>query len=438
MTRRLVAISVLVLFAGSPVLRAQPPPHARILETIEVGAGTPVGINASNSVALVHGSRSYFWTECNGLVDLGGFDPAYPQTRAFALSDSGYVVGSVLNAHGFFHPFVWTPGQGLWDADPLEYAEWTAWAVNNAGAVVGGHGIWPGIAGSAYRRTADGVITVLKPLGANGGAAYDINGAGIAVGEAAFDRETTYSRPFAWSGNSVRDLGTLGGADGVAVRINSLNQVIGSSTTTTGDWHAFIWTERNGIHDLGTLGGSWSVARAINEMGHVVGTSADAGGRARAFLWRPESGMVDLGAGDAVALNEFGHVVGYASEAGVVRAFLWTPADGRIALATDARALDVNNNGYVAGAVDIIGGARTVLWRIAITEGDWLAYRYGLIDAHVAYGTLRAGRAQALRALLVVARRAMQRGDQARAQNALERWSSRLALWTRSAELPWQ
>ena len=438
MPTRLATFCVLVLFAATVPVQAQPLTHARLLDTTNIGAGIPVGINSNNQVAVVHRYRSYVWTEGIGLVDLGGFDPVSPQTRAFALSDSGYVVGSVLNAHGFYHPFIWTPLQGLADADPVPDAEWAAWAVNNSGAVVGGYGIWPAPSGSAYRRTADGVITVLKPLGGNGGAAYDINDFGVAVGEAAFDRDTPYSRPFAWWGDSTRDLGTLGGADGVAVRINSLSQIVGSSTTATGEWHAFRWSERTGMIDLGTLGGSWSLARAINEMGHVVGTAADAHGRARAFLWRPGSGMLDLGPGEAVALNEFGHVTGFATDAGVVRAFLWTPADGRIDLAADARAVDVNNNGYIAGAVEISTGARTVLWRVAITDQDWVTYRYGLIDAHVAYGTLRAGHARALRASLTRAERAMRRGDDGHAQRALDRWDAQFARRTQSVELPWQ
>jgi probable HAF family extracellular repeat protein len=422
----------------SSAVSTQVLPHERIVETIDIGPGTPVGINANNNVALVYRYRSYFWRQWGGLTDLGGFDPEYPQTRAFALNDRDTVVGSVLNAHGFFHPFIWTPMTGLMDADPVEDAEWAAWAVNNSGDIVGGYGIWPGPAGSASRRTADGVITTIRPLGANGGAAYDINMFGIAVGEAAFDDETQHSRPFLWNGDSVRDLGTLGGNDGAARRINSLNQVVGFSTTPTGDRHAFLWTDPTGMTDLGTLGGSWSFANAINEMGHVVGSAADGTGQARAFLWSPATGMVDLGPGTAVAVNEFDHVVGSSGGAGDMRAFLWTPADGRIELASDARAVDLNNNGYVVGAITASGGERTVIWRTAITDADWMTYRYGLIDAHVAYGSLKAGPAHALRALLANAERATRRGDPAAAQRALDKWATSFERWKAPGELPWQ
>jgi probable HAF family extracellular repeat protein len=438
MIRRIVATTAVALLTLGAGASTQP---QRVLEAIEVGPGTPVGINSNNQIALVNGYRSFFWSEWGGLTDLGGFDPDVPQTRAFAISDRGQVAGSVLAANGFYHPFLWTPVDGLIDPDPQSDAEWAAWAVNNAGDVVGGSGIWPGLTGQAYRRTADGNVTALHPLGACGGAAYDINDFGIAVGESGIpggcDEPPDQRRPFVWTGTSVRDLGTFGGAQGVAVRINSLNQVTGHSTTAAGDWRAFLWSEREGMRELGTLGGSWSLARAVSEMGHVVGTAADARGRTRAFLWTPSRGMVDLGPGEAVGVNEFDHVVGYSRDAAVLRAFLWTPWDGRVELAADARAVDVNRNGYIVGSTNLSQDARTVVWRIAVTEADWLTYRRGLVDAHLAYGTLNRGQAQALRAFLNNAARAIAGGDQARAEHFLAMFGLRFARWA-AGELPWQ
>ena len=438
MTRRIVVATAVALLTLGTGVSTQP---QRLLETIEVGPGTPVGINANNQIALVHGYRSFFWSEWGGLTDLGGFDPNFPQTRAFAISDRGHVAGSVLAANGFYHPFIWTPTGGLVNPDPQSDGEWTAWSVNNAGELAGGSGIWPGLTGLAYRRTADGVVTAVHPLGACGGAAYDINDVGSVVGESGIpggcEEFPEQRRPFVWTGNSVRDLGTFGGAQGVAVRINGLNQVTGHSTTAAGDWRAFLWSERAGMRELGTLGGRWSLARAVNEMGHVVGTAADARGRTRAFLWTPSRGMVDLGPGEAVGVNEFDHVVGFSQHAGVRRAFLWTPWDGRMELATDARALDVNRNGYIVGSTNLSQGATTVVWRIAVTEADWLTYRRGLVDAHLAYGTLTRGHAQPLRAMLNHAARAMADGDQARAEHFLSKFGLRLARWA-PGELPWQ
>ncbi len=70
------------------------------------------------------------------------------------------------------------------------------------------------------------------------------------------------------------DLGTLpGGYYSYAYGINNSGQVVGSSTTASGDQHAFLYSGGTMI-DLGTLpGGSNSYAAGINNSGQVVGSS---------------------------------------------------------------------------------------------------------------------------------------------------------------------
>ena len=441
MSLRATAYLLFVFAATAPaVSTAQWPAEPRNFETLALGDGNAVGINANNQVAIVRGYRSFVWSESTGAIDLGGFDPDVPQTRAYDIDDRGAIAGRVLSRYGFYHPFIWTAATGLVDADPDIYAESAAWAIN-AGVIVGGNGPVPGVFETAFRREPTGKVTRLNPLGGScGSAAYDVNMFALAVGESSFpggcDEPYRY-HPFVWSETGARDLGTLGGADGRAVRINSINQVVGDSTTASGDRHAFLWSDRSGMKDLGTLGGAWSIARAVNEFGHVVGSSVDGQGNQRAFLWTPLAGMLDLGPGEAVAINEFDHVVGSSTEGGVLKAFLWTASDGRMVLADDARAVGVNNNANVVGDVNVSAGAQVTIWRMAITEADRLVYRFGLVDSHVAYGTLRHGHAQALRAQLRAAQRAMENGRRDRAEGALERFARRLAAWALD-ELPWQ
>jgi probable HAF family extracellular repeat protein len=96
-------------------------------------------------------------------------------------------------------------------------------------------------------------------------------------------------------GNGVEELGTLGGGKARLVNSNSygnyrsLNeegQVVGVSTTASGDEHAFSWTHTDGMVDLGTLGGSSSEAVAVNGTGLIVGTSKTASGGTHATLWQ--------------------------------------------------------------------------------------------------------------------------------------------------------
>ena len=136
------------------------------------------------------------------------------------------------------------------------------------------------------------------------------------------------------------DLGTLGGTESFAYAINGGGQVVGYSTTDSGETHAFLWQpdRRQGwrkgeMIDLGTLGGIYSVANGINGLGKVVGQSTITSSSWHAFLWQPtgkHGDLIDLGTLDgfvmsyANAINGSGQIVG-GSEAssGETHAVLW-------------------------------------------------------------------------------------------------------------------
>jgi probable HAF family extracellular repeat protein len=128
------------------------------------------------------------------------------------------------------------------------------------------------------------------------------------------------------------DLGTLSGEAGASIAnaINDRGQVVGSSSTASGEGHAFFW-ERGSMVDMGTLpGGTSSDALAINRRGQVAGISNSPSG-SNLFLW--ENGeFVDTGIGwtprtesSAQILNNGGEIVGlHTTASGETHGALWT------------------------------------------------------------------------------------------------------------------
>src|SRR5688500_17687752 len=118
----------------------------------------------------------------------------------------------------------------------------------------------------------------------------------------------------AFARSSIVDLGTLGGSISSAKGINNRGQIVGTSQTAVGEFHAFLWYQQT-MTDLGTLPGEeFSEAFDINERGQVVGVSRLLSAAPQAFLWE-KGQMIALGtlggAGStAYAINNRGQVVG--------------------------------------------------------------------------------------------------------------------------------
>lgn len=99
---------------------------------------------------------------------------------------------------------------------------------------------------------------------------------------------------YIYADKQVSLLGHLGGGRSEGEDINNATpaQVVGVSETGSGEQHAFLWNGET-LLDLGTLGGATSHARAINDAGQIVGYATLNDGSARGTLWQ-EGQIYDL------------------------------------------------------------------------------------------------------------------------------------------------
>ena len=268
------------------------------------------------------------------LATLGG-----TRTQANSLNDRDWAAGfSTYAGNSDRHAVVWSE-RGIRDLGTLGGANSSVvWPVKNVAGLV---------AGISQTATPD-------PLGENWScSAFFVSHA------------TGFTcRGFAWQGDTMRMLPTLGGNNGFAAGANNRGEITGWAETDQFDpscegagpgksgqvlqFLPVVYGPGDGqVRALPLLAGDSSgAATAINDHGQAVGISGScdqAVGRrtaAHAVLW--ENGAVtDIGAGTLqapfwntpMAINERGDVVGFAGDpadetGGVTHAFLWTREGG--------------------------------------------------------------------------------------------------------------
>jgi probable HAF family extracellular repeat protein len=323
------------------------------------------------------------------MTQLGGF-PGGNTRWAFGVNQAGHVVGLADRYDDRSPAFLWTERDGITDLGVLDGGWWAeAQDINSRDQVVGSsHPPRPADRLAFIWTTKDGLRS-LGTLGGSRSEAFGINERGQVVGWSYLPGD--WDRAFLWTEKEgMRNLGTLrGGSWSWGLGVNNRGQITGWSYVE-GDlaWHAFLWTEQNGMTDLGAIVGQNSEGMAINNRGDIVGRTGPIGdirddpgnpqGEFHAFLWRDKDGMTDLGTfgawSSAQDINERGEVVGYSYygdyvHPGDCHAFLWTEKDGMVDLGTlpgfsTSVAYAINSSGDVVGWAGHFGEWYAVTWKI--------------------------------------------------------------------------
>ena len=181
---------------------------------------------------------------------------------------------------------------------------------------------------------------------------------------------------FLWQNGKMKDIGNLGGDNGILSAYNIVNafnnrgEITGWMVVAGNQFfHTFLW-DREKLSDLGTLGGNFSFARGINDDGEVTGLSTLPGDQLNhGYLWR-NGVMTDLGTlngdpcSDALNVGPAGQVVGASqSVAGGcsewTTAFLWEnggPSVDLNSLVTSASGAYLNVGIWMNSRGEIVAG----------------------------------------------------------------------------------
>jgi probable HAF family extracellular repeat protein len=291
-------------------------------------------------------SHAFVWRG-NNLKDLGTL-PGGHYSFATALNDRGRIAG--VSENDQIDPFTGNPEfhAVLWQSESILDLG-TLGGVSSLAATLNTHGQVTGVA----------LNDVPDP--------YSLLGIGSGT-------TMTQTHGFLWQHGKMLDLGTLGGPDSWAVFVNERGQVAGMSytsydvdpTTGTPPVGVFVW-EKGKMKDVGNLGGDngllpwYKIVNAFNNRGQVAGGMIVAGNQTEdAFLWDGEK-LLDLGAlggtgSFARGINDAGDVIGLATLLGdqTNHGFLWRNGAmtdlGTLGGDPCSDALSINSKGQVVGA----------------------------------------------------------------------------------------
>jgi len=275
-------------------------------------------LRAPSQATGISGNGTYIATgSWNGsLVYIGGnvdgfyvTGYTYPQNLSYAVNDYGDAVGqtqvAVVNGQPQYEAFYYSQndyGQTFKYLGTLGGATSVAYGINDTNLIVGSSANSAGYVRAFYSfRT--GPPTDFDPGDTiYDSAAYAVNKNGLVAGVInrgrcpgrviSFRCRGPYYYPVTFSGSTITSLGSLGGAAGAALALDSYGNVVGWSQTTSGQHHAFLYVnghmiDMNSLSMIGATGWTLTDAAAINDAGMIVGHAVDSTGHDEVFVLLP-------------------------------------------------------------------------------------------------------------------------------------------------------
>lgn len=246
--------------------------------------GRAFGVNnAGNSVGFSEISQNYWhatmWNSAGNPTDLKGIDETR-NSEAYAINNAGDAVGWSYNNADNFRATLWS-GSKIVDLGAVSgNSNSEAYGINNASNKIVGFS-----EDDSNNRTAtiwdfDGSNSTATNLGA--GEAYAINDSGIIVGVSGNDFAAR------WDGTTLSELDRLGSLSSTAYDINSAGLIVGEIQTNAGYrgvlWNGTAATDINKLLD--PLATGWLITNAfsINEAGNILAYAKDSAGNSRTVL----------------------------------------------------------------------------------------------------------------------------------------------------------
>jgi probable HAF family extracellular repeat protein len=263
----------------------------------DLGRGRCVAINSRGDVVGVDADDTTFVVTSDGMRTPRPPPDSSTTAIGVAIDDSGriagYVTGPMGNHAAIYRDGAWSLVSNLGRGSEILAA--------TAKGTLGG---------AAYR--SDGKLEAFllvdgKPAPmswpSGGSAVYAATDGGHIAGILATATGATHA--FVGTGQTLSDLGTLGGLRSAAYGMNARGDVVGTSEMAGGGAHPFV--ARAGtlqMVDLGLPdGASSSDARGIDAAGNIVGNSIASNGLSRAWVFRPGLSPVELPASDASGIR---------------------------------------------------------------------------------------------------------------------------------------